>query len=119
MKIIDAVWQDEATSSLFSQRDLYAMYDLQRHRAVKDRGSEELMPSISNAILSGLYGSPHSDAGRHLLRQSLSLFAANYEQLMTVEYFMLVQIYARVFLQAATQSTMQVKVKLPKFTEVV
>lgn len=64
--MIDAVWEDEVVySSMFNQRDLYAMYDLQRHRPVKDRGLEELMPSISSAILSGLYSCPLNESNSH------------------------------------------------------
>lgn len=71
--MIDSVYEMQNVFEVFSQRKLYALYDLQRHHPVKDRKDEELQPSDIMLIMSGLYG---SDTGKeYLLRESLHIFS--------------------------------------------
>jgi hypothetical protein len=62
----------------------------------------------------GRYSYAYSAA---MFRESLSLFAAEYEQLKTFEYYLFVQVYGRVLKSAFEGNKLNVEISLPKLSK--
>jgi hypothetical protein len=87
---------------IYEPWQMYAYYDLYRHKTVKQREYMDQQPNPAMLILNGVYGAPFVSFGPgatgqynyqytpQLFQESLYNFSMEYEQLKTVDFYLFV-----------------------------